>query len=108
MRCGFSRIVGHKSGFAFVVAALLRVAFTAITAVTVARAAFTAFRRAAFVAWSLTVFGIHFLHGAFSDLGDVAFWALSVRLATLATFTAAFASLTTAFTAFTAAFATAF
>ena len=101
MQRRLGRIVGNKSRFACCVAALLRLTFTAITAVTVARTTFAAFRCFAFVASSLTVFGVGFLCGTFMGLHVVAFWALGVGLTTLATFT-------TAFTAFTTTFASAF
>lgn len=101
MQCRFGCIMGYKSRFACCVAALLGLTFTAITAVTVARTTFAAFRCFAFVARSLTVFGMGFLCGTFLGLHIFAFWALGVGLATLATFT-------TTFTAFTATFASAF
>ena len=97
MQRRLGRIVGYKSRFACCVAALLRLTFTAITAVTVARTTFAAFRCFAFVARGLSVFGLGFLCGTFWGLHVVAFWALGVGLATLATFTTTFAAFTTAF-----------
>jgi hypothetical protein len=88
---------------------LLGLTFTAITAVTVARTTFAAFRCFAFVARGLSVFGLGFLCGTFLGLHVFAFWALGVRLATLATFTTTFAAFTAALSsAFCSAFCSAF
>jgi len=106
MQCRLGRIVGYKSRFACCVAALLRLTFTAITAVTVARTTFAALRCFAFVAHGLTVFGLCFLCGTFWGLHVVAFWALGVGLATLATFTTTFAAFTAAFATTVGTFAT--
>ena len=76
---------------------MLRLTFTAITAVTVARTTLAAFRCFAFVARGLAVSGVSFLCGTFLVLHVFAFWALGVGLATLATFTTTFAAFTTAF-----------
>lgn len=106
MQCRFGCIMGYKSRFACCVAALLGLTFTAITAVTVARTTFAAFRCFAFVARGLSVFGLGFLCGTFLGLHVFAFWALGVGLATLATFTTTFAAFTaTLSSAFCSAFA---
>ena len=106
MRCRFGCIVSDKSRFACCVAALFGLTLTAITAVTVARTTFAAFRCFAFVARGLTVFGVGFLCGTFLGLHVFAFWALGVGLATLATFTTTFAAFTAALATTVGTFAT--
>ena len=106
MQRRFGCIMGYKSRFACCVAALLGLTFTAITAVTVARTTFAAFRCFAFVARGLTVFGVGFLCGTFLGLHGFAFWALGVGLATLATFTSTFDTFTAAFASAVGTFAT--
>ena len=85
---------------------MLGLTFTAITAITVARTTFAAFRCFAFVARGLSVFGLGFLCGTFLGLHVFAFWALGVGLATLATFTTTFAAFTATFATTVGTFAT--
>ena len=106
--CVWRCIIGHERCVALAIAALLRLTLTAITAVTVTRAALTALWRSAVWVGRSTLIVVHLCHGTFGHGRVVALRALRIGLATLATFAATFAAFATAFTTFTTAFAATF